>query len=142
MDQAGPGAGAFPKLVGVAPLLMNDGRAVLTVTLGPDHLNSDGVTHGGVVYTLADTAMSAALLTRLDPGERCVTLEIKVNYLAPVVTGTLTCDARLLDRTRRIAVLEARVSDGTGRLIAVGTGSFYVSTSKGASAAPSEPPPG
>ncbi len=125
-DEQGPGG--FTKLVGVAPALMDDGRAVFTVGLGPAHLNPNGVTHGGVVYTLADTAMGAALVTRLEPGERCVTLEIKINYLAPAATGTLRCDARLLDRTRRVAVLEARVTDGDGRLIAVAIGSFYVTT--------------
>ena len=120
----------FTRLVGVEPALIDDGRAVFTVALGPAHLNPNGVTHGGVVYTLADTAMGAALVTRLEAGERCATLEIKVNYLAPAVTGTLRCDARLLDRTRRIAVLEARVTDGDDRLIAIATGSFYVTTER------------
>lgn len=127
------GPGGFTKLVGVEPSLMDDGRAVFTVALGPDHLNPNGITHGGVVYTLADTAMGAALVTRLEPGERCATLEIKINYLAPAVTGKLACEARLLDRTRRVAVLEARVTDADARLIAVATGSFYVTSAKGAS---------
>ncbi len=56
-DEQGPGG--FTKLVGVEPALMDDGRAVFIVGLGPDHLNPNGVTHGGIVYTLADTAMGA-----------------------------------------------------------------------------------
>lgn len=121
-----PGSGGFTQLVGLTPALMDDGRAVFTVALGPQHLNPYGVAHGGVVYALTDTAMGAALMTRLEPGEGCTTLEVKINYVAPAVTGTLSCEARLLDRSRRIAVLESRVADGDGRLIAVAIGSFYV----------------
>jgi thioesterase superfamily protein len=35
------------------------------------HLNPDGTLHGGVIYSLADTAMGAALFSRLEPGEQC-----------------------------------------------------------------------
>jgi acyl-coenzyme A thioesterase PaaI-like protein len=42
-------------------------------------------------------------------GERCATLEIKINYLAPVSEGRITAEAWMVARTARIAVLEARV---------------------------------
>jgi acyl-coenzyme A thioesterase PaaI-like protein len=38
--------------------------------------------HGGVVGTLVDFAMGGALTSLLGPGERCATLEVKINYLA------------------------------------------------------------
>lgn len=120
------GPGEFANLVGLRPVQLDEGRAVFAVDLRPAHLNPNGVVHGGVVYTLADTAMGAALVSRLGPGERCATLEIKINYVAPAVAGVIECEARLVERTRRIGVLEARVSDGEGRLIAIATGSFYV----------------
>lgn len=121
-----PGPGEFARLVGLRHVLMEGGRAVFTVELQPSHLNPYGVVHGGVVYTLADTAMGAALVSRLAPDERCATLEIKINYLAPAVTGTLRCEARVLERTRRIAVLDAQVRDAEARLVAVASGSFYI----------------
>ena len=120
------GLGEFARLVGLRPAWMDDGRATFDLLLRPEHLNPHGVVHGGVIYTLVDTAMGGALTTRLDPGERCATLEIKINYLAPVTDGTLTCEAAVVERTRRIGVLEARVRDGGSRLIAVATGSFYI----------------
>lgn len=107
---------------------MEGGRAIFTVTLRPEHLNPYGVVHGGVVYSLVDTAMGGALVSRLDSGERCATLEIKINYVAPAVNGTLACEATLVERTRRIGVLEARVRDSGDRLIALATGSFYIIT--------------
>ena len=105
---------------------MDGGRAVFELTLRREHLNPHGVVHGGVVYTLVDTAMGGALTSRLEPAERCATLEIKINYLAAVVDGRLVCEASLLERTRRIGVLEARVRDDAKRLVALATGSFYI----------------
>jgi len=119
-------AGEFGDLVGLYPVSMDTGRAVFAVKLRPEHLNPVGVVHGGVIYTLADTTMGAALTTRLEGGERCLTLEIKINYMAPAREGTLACEAILAERTRRIGLLEARVRDETEKLVALATGTFYI----------------
>jgi acyl-CoA thioesterase len=119
-------AGEFADLVGLRPVSLDTGRAVFAVKLRPEHLNPHGVVHGGVVYTLADTTMGAALTTRLDAGERCLTLEIKINYVAPALEGTLACEAVVVDRGRRIGVLEARVRNEAEKLVALATGSFYI----------------
>lgn len=123
----------FGQLVGLKPARLDDGRATFDLVLRLEHQNPYGRTHGGVIYTLVDTAMGAALTTRLGPDERCTTLEIKINYVAPVTDGTLSCEAAIVERTRRIGVLEARVRDGGGRLIAVATGSFYILRSEAGS---------
>lgn len=120
--------GGFARLVGLRPVAMEDGRAVFEVGLGPDHLNPYGVVHGGVVYSLVDTAMGGALVSRLEPGERCLTLEIKVNYVTAATGGVLRCQATLLERTRRIGVLEAQVRTADDRLVAVASGSFYITS--------------
>ena len=96
------------------------------LTVRRDHMNPYGLVHGGVVYSLADYAMGAALARGLEPGERCATLEIKINYLAPVAGGALRAEARVVERTRRIGVLEGRVYDDQDRLVALATGSFYI----------------
>jgi acyl-CoA thioesterase len=119
-------AGEFADLVGLRAVSLDTGSAVFAVKLRPEHLNPHGVVHGGVIYTLADTTMGAALTTRLDAGERCVTLEIKINYVAPALEGTLACEAVVVDRGRRIGVLEARVRDEAEKLVALATGSFYI----------------
>ncbi len=125
MTAAGPGPGAFVGLLGLRPVSMGDGQAVFALTVGPAHLNPYGVVHGGAIYALADTAMGGAVVSTLDPGQRCATLEVKINYLAAVGAGELRCRARVVGRTRRIALLEARVEAGD-RLIALATGSFYI----------------
>lgn len=105
---------------------MGDGRCVFELTIGPDHLNPYGVLHGGIPYTLVDYAMGGAMLSRLEPGERCATLEVKINYLAAASSGKIVADAVLVERTGRIGVLQARVHGDDGRLLALATGTFYI----------------
>jgi acyl-CoA thioesterase len=104
---------------------MGQGRCRFALDPGPHHLNPHGLVHGAVLYALVDFAMGGALTSRLAPGERCVTLEIKINYLAPVEQGSLTAEAWVVERTARVGVLEARVHAGR-RLVALATGSFYI----------------
>jgi acyl-CoA thioesterase len=123
---SGSGPGALARLLGIRPVSMGDGRARFELTVREDHLNPNGVVHGGIVYSLADTAMGAALFSALDPGQSCTTLEIKINYLAPVTSGELAAEASVIGRTKRTGVLEARVHGDGGALVAVATGTFYI----------------
>ncbi|HET7874249.1 MAG TPA: PaaI family thioesterase [Methylomirabilota bacterium] len=125
-ERPDPGVGPFGDLLQTRRTLMADGRSRFELVVGPRHLNPYGVVHGGVLYALVDFAMGGALTSRLGPGERCATLEIKINYLAPVSDGPLAAEARVIERTKRVAVLEARVESGGGELVAVATGTFYI----------------
>jgi acyl-CoA thioesterase len=121
-----PGVGPFADLLGIERTAMQDGRARFEMTVGPQHLNPHGVAHGGAIYTLVDYAMGGALTSRLEPGERCATLEIKINYLAAVSGGRVGAEAWVVARTARTAVLQAHVQAEGARLIALATGSFYI----------------
>jgi acyl-CoA thioesterase len=82
------------------------------------------------VYALVDYAMGGAVTSGLERGERCATLEIKINYLAPVSRGSFAAEAWVVARTARIAVLEARVQAEGDRLVALATGSFYIQAAR------------
>jgi acyl-CoA thioesterase len=125
-ERSDPGIGPFAELLGARRAHMSEGTCRFELTAESRHLNPHGVVHGGVVYSLVDYAMGGALTSRLARGERCATLEIKINYLATAAAGPLAALATVVDRTARIAVLEARVTDGADRLIALATGSFYI----------------
>lgn len=125
-----PGVGPFADLLGIRRTAMQDGRARFEMTVGPQHLNPHRVVHGGALYSLVDYAMGGALTSRLAPGERCATLEIKINYLAAVSEGRVGAEAWVVARTARVAVLEARVQADADRLVALATGSFYIQTTR------------
>jgi acyl-CoA thioesterase len=122
--------GPFADLLGIRRTAMQDGRARFEMTVGPQHLNPHRVVHGGALYSLVDYAMGGALTSRLAPGERCATLEIKINYLAAVSEGRVGAEAWVVARTARVAVLEARVQAAADRLVALAIGSFYIQTTR------------
>ncbi len=117
------GFNPFGELIGLDFARCGDGftRGVLEVR--EKHLNPHNVVHGGVIYAMADTGMGGAVYSCLHEDELCATVEIKIVYIAPVSTGRLTCDTRLVHRGKRIAILESEVRNGD-RLIAKATGTY------------------
>ena len=122
--------GPLCELLGIRALELGGGAATFGVTVRDDHMNPYGVVHGGVVYSLVDTAMGAALHSRMEQGETCATLEIKINYLAPLTAGEVRAEAHVVDRTKRVGVMEGRVTGANNALVAVATGTFYIQTAR------------
>lgn len=114
----------FLKLIGLRHI-DDDGGPPNQIDIGPQHLNPYGVVHGGVIYSLADTSMGALLVPELAENERTATIEIKINYLAAVRDGAIRAETTVVNRGRRIAVLESDVFNGD-RLVAKALGSFAV----------------
>jgi len=104
-----------------------DGEAVAALDVNDRHLNPNGVVHGGVVFTLVDTAMGRATMSVLDEGRICASIEVAVRYLRPINGGRLVATASVLWAGRRIVHLEGRVTvDGDDRPVAVVQASFAV----------------
>src|SRR5688572_23190071 len=53
------------------------------------------VVHGGVIYALADTSTAHCVLTRIYPDEWCTTVTQNINFMKPVSSGAILCNARL-----------------------------------------------
>ena len=120
----------FAELLGMRPKTIGEGRARFELDVTAQLLNPNGTLHGGVIYSLADTAMGAALFSQLARGQWCATLEIKMNYLSPVTSGTIAAEAVVISRTKRIGVLEAKVFGDDDRQVALATGTFYIQAAK------------
>jgi acyl-CoA thioesterase len=98
----------------------------MTIDIKRDqHFNPQGVAHGGVAYSLADTAMGGAVTSLLPDDFWCATLEIKFNYHVGVREGPLICDATVLHRGKRIANIDARLFQDD-RLVASANGNFAI----------------
>lgn len=78
---AGPG---FVRLCG--DFFMHEERPALGARIGPEHLNPAGVAHGGLLVTLADSAINAVI--RRDHGvQRPLTISLSVDFLDAVRQG-------------------------------------------------------
>ena len=104
-----------------------DGAVVAFLEVDDRHLNPNGIVHGGVVFTLADTAMGRATMAVLVDGQICASIEVSVRYLRPIPGGRLVATASVLRAGRRIVHLECSITvDGDDRPVAVLQGSFAV----------------
>ncbi|HXJ77465.1 MAG TPA: PaaI family thioesterase [Candidatus Methylomirabilis sp.] len=85
--------------------------------------------HGGVYSALVDTAVGGALSTLHDAAEGGVgqtTLDLNASFIAGAREGDLLAEGRILKQGRSIAFGEARITDGTGRLLAVGRATYMI----------------
>lgn len=61
----------FAALLGMRVKSIGEGRARFEPAVEAKHLDPNGMLHGGVIYSIADSAMGSALFSQLDPGEQC-----------------------------------------------------------------------
>jgi uncharacterized protein (TIGR00369 family) len=99
------------------------GVAVFEGTPAEYHYNPIGVVHGGFAATLLDSALGCAVHTTLKPGFAYTTVELKVNYVRPLLmsTGPVEAEGKIIHVGSRLATAEARVTDATGKLYAHGS---------------------
>ena len=113
-----PGA-PIAALMGWRTVEAEPGRVVMEMEVEPRMANPMGTLHGGVLTGLADSAMAHASL--LGEGESFTTLELKINFLRPVWSGTLRAEAKLVKSGRNIGLVECRVTTADGQIVAHAT---------------------
>ena len=101
------------------------GWARIEVECTPQLMNPSGVMHGGASFGLADSAVAAALVTIYGPENALLTIEMKINYLEPIVSGVVTAEASVLRSSRRSAYAEVDVWAG-GKLAARATTTYMI----------------
>jgi uncharacterized protein (TIGR00369 family) len=108
------------------------GRAVFECEPSESHYNPIGTVHGGVISTLLDSALSCAVHTMLPAGSGYTTIELKVNFVRPIVVGAgrLRSEGRVIHVGSRLATAEARLTDAAGKLHAHAVGTCLVLTSR------------
>ncbi len=117
----------YYKSMGMTLAEIGDGHAVLRVEIQAQHLNADGIVHGGVLPAIADGAMGNALRTIGGEGSQVFTAEVNLQYLRPVTGGTLLADSRVVQSGRRLSFAEVEIRDeGSGKVHARATGVFII----------------
>jgi uncharacterized protein (TIGR00369 family) len=94
------------------------GRVVLELVAGPQHRHGGGVVQGGVITQIADAAMGMSLATLQEDGMWNTTIELKINFLRPVVEGRIRAVGRVIEMRQSLLFSEADVIDDRQRLVA------------------------
>ncbi len=115
-----PGA-AVAELIGMRMIAAEPGRVTFELDAGPEHSSPPGTLHGGILCDLADAAMGCANLSQLEEGETFATVELKINFLKPVWTDRLSAVGEVLKAGRTLSLLDCRITDESGSLVAYAT---------------------
>jgi len=105
---------------------VNEGQVDVSLVAQDHHLNLAGVIHGGMIATLADTAMGLAYRTVLKAGTSHLTSQLSITFLAPGRPGIVTARATVVKTGGRVGYAEAEVVDVEGALLARATALFAV----------------
>lgn len=113
--------------LGMNPVGFVNGEYVVELQLEQRHLNIGGIAHGGIYCSLLDTAMARSFIKSVsEEGLPAVTLEMKVNFLGAASQGTLKAIGRVAAKTRRTVLVEGRVENEEGRMLARGTATMMI----------------
>ena len=98
------------------------GRATFEMTPAEFRLQPFGVVHGGNIATLVDSAAFwACYLSMGSDDDGLTSVDLKLNYLAPVRGEALQSRGTLIKAGKTLSYAEADVRTGDGRLVAHGT---------------------
>ena len=117
--------------LGLETIETGEGTAVIEMKATEDMANHSGFLHGGMISTLADSAMGRSLRT-LKPGVvRAMSFDLKLNFISAAKIGeTLRATGRVVHAGRRTMVTECRVEGADNRLVATASGTFAVTREK------------
>ena len=113
---------AFAKKLGIELVEVEPGRAKVRMRVGPEHRNSVGMVHGGVIFTAADYAFAVACNSH---GTVAVAINVSVSFLRPAKGEVLEAEAAEVSKSRTLGTYDVKVSDGEGRLVSVFRGMAY-----------------
>src|SRR3954454_22432114 len=113
----------FSALLGTKLMQVDSASLTLSLPIRDELRQQHGFVHGGVLSYLADNALTFAGALSLGP--KVVTGEYKINYLRPVMNGTLIARAKVVYAGRHQATCQCNVYVMEGnreKLVAVAQG--------------------
>lgn len=121
----GPGqGGAFAHLLGINFEQIADGHCTASLEIKQHLLNPHGIAHGGVAFSLADSACGGAALAAV--GEpRFLTQDMQIRYHGPARLGQIIARAEVIHHGQRTITTQCRVTQA-GILIASVTATFAI----------------
>jgi uncharacterized protein (TIGR00369 family) len=100
---------SFMTLLGAEPVDISPGRVVLEMPFRADLCQQNGFLHAGVITSIADSACGYAALTLMPPSSDVLSVEFKVNLLAPAVGDRFRAVGAVVRSGRTLTVCSGEV---------------------------------
>ena len=130
----------FFELLSMKIIDIGPGFSVVEIELSQKHLQPFGFVHGGVFASIVDAAAFWAVFYQIEnQNAGATTVDVKLNYLAPAVSGKLIAKGRQIKLGKTLGYAEAEVSTESGKLLAHGTSTLILLPGKGLTSDPPLP---
>jgi acyl-CoA thioesterase len=116
---------AWAQESGIELIDVSVGRAKLRMTIEKRHMNGHGTVHGGVIFTLADTAFALASNSH---GIPAAAINAHISYVKSATAGTLSAEGMESSLSPKIATYSVIVTNDNGEKIALFEGMVYRKT--------------
>ena len=114
---------AFSQWLGIERVEDAPGRSILRMTVRPEMTNGHNITHGGITFSLADSALAFASNSH---GKRAVSIECSINHIKPVHSGdVLTAVATEFSKSNKLGIYHVVVTNQEGIEVALFKGVVY-----------------
>ena len=113
----------FSQWLGVQVLDIQEGYSKIEMTVRKEMINAFGIAHGGIAFSLADSAFAFACNS---DGKVTVALDVSISFpKASKLGDRLVAEARRVSQTNRTGLYLIHVNNQHGELIAVFKGTCY-----------------
>jgi len=114
---------SMSQWLGISILDYSAGNVVCRMTVTAEMVNGFGIAHGGITYSLADSALAFSVNAH---GVQSVSVETSISHLKPVKVGDVLITAtKEISLTKNIGVYLTNVLNQNGVLVAAFKGTVY-----------------
>lgn len=113
----------FSQWMGVEVLDVNEGYSKIKMTIRPEMVNGFGIVHGGIPFSLADSAFAFACNNR---NNLSVALDVTITFTKPVnVNDVLIAEAKEVHNGRSTGVYLITISNQNNEQVALFKGTCF-----------------
>ena len=113
----------FSQWLGIEVVEINEGYSKIKMTIRKEMINGFGIVHGGVTFSLADSAFAFACNNR---NNLSVALDTSINFIKPVhVDDVLIAEAKELHNGKSTGLYQISITNQNGHLVAVFKGTCF-----------------
>ena len=119
---------AFSKWLGIEVIEVKEGYCKLSMKITGLMLNGFDICHGGITYSMADSALAFASNTY---NKQAVSIETSISHTRPVkIDDLLTAESILKTRTTKTAIYEVVISNQNNEIVALFKGTVFIKDQK------------
>ena len=114
---------AFSNWLGIGIIELKEGYSKITMTVRQEMLNGLGVVHGGIAFSLGDSAFAFACNSR---NNLSLALDTSINFLKPVYIGdVLIAEATEIHNGKSTGLYQIKITNQQDQLVALFKGTCF-----------------